>query len=277
MTPPVYTQGEPVDLLISVPERAGVTIVPSSISVSLTDQTGALIAGPTDVSPSLITGDVLSITVPSSQNQLPTGTPHGLRQAVTSFTTSDGVYTDTQTYILKSSAPLIRMVNSFILEPETYVTRFEMPPMPAWDQAQDDDRIAALTSAYRNMVQLRYRYPIGIASQSRIIDFGGLSIDDVYGRLYAVIADMAFFHELDYNGWPDSFQQALKRAQMAEANVLLQGDPVGDKRRQGIETETVGESSMTFRKIPDVSLAVSKEALIYLRGFLDNRVMLTRA
>ena len=78
---------------------------------------------------------------------------------------------------------------------------------------------------------------------ARILDFYGMSVDNVFGRIFMVLADIAFYTDIDFHGWPALFQNVLKRAQLREANYLLGGDPVALLRESGITSTAVGESS----------------------------------
>lgn len=276
MTTPVYKSGSPVAITVSLPNWAGAPLTPTAVSRVVTDEAGVVISDATPVALPAAGSTSFIVTVDGAFNEIPDGTPDGLRQVTTTITGAAGTFTDTQSYIVRSANPLVRMGNSFITWPETLLVRSQMTKLDGWDAADDDTRIAALVSAHRNMTQLRYRFPIGENFQSRIVDFYGMSVDNVFGRIFVVLSDIMFYGPQDYDGWPADFQQALKRAQMAEADNLLAGDPIGVKRAAGITGETIGESTMEFRKVPEIQMPVSRAALIHLRGYLNNAVLVAR-
>ena len=61
---------------------------------------------------------------------------------------------------------------------------------------------------------------------------------------------------------------AIAKAQIAEADFMMGGDTVEDKRRTGLMSETVGESSNMFRPGKPLVLAGSEKALRYLTGYI---------
>jgi hypothetical protein len=277
MTTPVYPESIPVGLTVAYPLWLGTALTPTAVSRVVTDQAGVIISDTTAVTVPAPGPTSISIPISSVFNTLAMGSTDGLRQVTTTMVTSQGTFTDVQTYILRSVTPLVRMDNSFVALPETALVRHAMTNLSGWDAASEDDRIAAMISAYRNMTQLRFRFPIGEKTQSRIVDFYGMSVDNVFGRIFVVIADIIFYSDADFQQWPADFRSALQRAQMAEADNLLQGDPIGVKRAAGIIGETIGESTMNFRKIPEIQTPVSRAALIHLRGYLDSNIMVARA
>lgn len=291
MATPAYTAGTDVTLTVPIPtDTDGNTVTPTAISYSVTDAAGVAIV--TGVSVTLPTPDpsatTLAVVIPAIDNTLipvavdpltgsvPFKSIRDLRVVTVTVTWATGTLDNTQSYIINNASPLIRMVNSFITWPETILARYEMSNLDGWDAASDPERVAALGLAWKNMLSLRYRFPIGVASQSRIMDFYGSSVDNVFGRIFMVMADISFYNAADFAAWPQLFTQALTRAQMAEANNILLGDPIGDKRNAGVLSETTGESSMSFRKVPEVRMPVCPSALIQLRGYIQTSVLVAR-
>lgn len=81
-----------------------------------------------------------------------------------------------------------------------------------------------------------------------------------------------------YSRYPTVFTTALCKAQVCEANVILTGDPIGDKIRSGLFSEKVGESSMMFRSgLGPLKTVVDRKTLEYLSGFTNNRITTTRS
>jgi hypothetical protein len=277
MTTPIYLSGAPVAITVNLPLWAGVPVTLTAISRVVTNEAGSTISGDTVVS--LPTGLETFVVVPVSGtlNTLSAGSTDALRQVTTTIVSPVGTFTDTQSYIVRSTAPLVRMSNSFITLPETILVRHAMTKLNGWDAATEDQQIAALISAHRNMTQLRYRFPIGENFQSRIVDFYGMSVDNVFGRIFVVLSDIMFYNETDYAGFPEDFQQALKRAQMAEADNLLGGDPIGAKRAVGIVSEDIGESRMKFQNIPEIQSPICRVAMNILRGYIVNAVLVGRS
>ena len=75
---------------------------------------------------------------------------------------------------------------------------------------------------------------------------------------------------------PTHFKDSLKQAQLIEACVILGGDPIGDRRDQGLLSKTVGESSEMFRAGMPTKHAISPTAMAELRGYIDRSVRISR-
>jgi hypothetical protein len=95
---------------------------------------------------------------------------------------------------------------------------------------------------------------------------------DITPRMWPLMTEDLFAQ------YPEAFREALKRAQVVEANQILTGDGYASRRKAGLMSESVGESSMMFKAgVRPLDLGISREALDYLTGFLNNRITTTRA
>lgn len=275
MTTPVYKSGSTVPVTVPLPLDGSDPLIPTAVSVTVRDETGVVI---TTLTPSLpVSGDTeITVEIAAGYNMLAANVRKAARAVEVVFTTAKGVFTDTAHYIVESNIQLVVLTNSFVTYPEALMVRTDIPTLNGWDAATDSARMAALMVAHWNMCAMRYRYRVGLAGQSRISDFGGTSTDP-YGRVYAQVSDIRNTLDYEWAEFPDDFKTALKRAQVVEADVLLKGDPVGDKRRSGIVSERIGESAMLFRQVPEAQFAISRDAMNHLKGFLVHGVRIARA
>jgi hypothetical protein len=75
----------------------------------------------------------------------------------------------------------------------------------------------------------------------------------------------------DFNALSADFLLDLRKAQIAEANNIVENSPIRDKIRAGIISETIGESSMFFRQAYPVNKSgLSDEAEVYLKKWVYN-------
>jgi hypothetical protein len=118
---------------------------------------------------------------------------------------------------------------------------------------------------------IRFAYQI---TGSNLNDQSRLTLIGDYATL--VQDDWREMTEEYFESFPLHFITALRRAQIAEANeVLSLGDP-SDKRKVGIMSETIGESSMMFRVGKPLELGLSHAALSILKGYVRTRISTTR-
>lgn len=61
---------------------------------------------------------------------------------------------------------------------------------------------------------------------------------------------------------------ALTRAQLIEANALLGGNPIEDRRRAGMLSDSVGESAIFMRTSKPLELSVYRDTAIALKGYI---------
>ena len=275
MTTPVYKSGTTVGITVALPVYGASVLIPTAISVSFRDETGVLID---TLSPTLPVSPATTVTfgVDGPSNTLGLNVRKGARTIETIFTTVQGTFTETTHYLLEATTQLVLLSNSFMTFPEALMIRSDLPAAPGWDSVTDSTRMAALMIAHWNLCAMVYKYRVGLAGQSRISDFGGVTTDP-YGRVFASVSDIRNTAAWEWAEFPDDFKTALKRAQLCEADSLLQGDPVADKRHSGIVSEKIGESAMTFLQVPEARFAVSRAALQYLSGFVVHSHRLSRA
>lgn len=268
---PVYPENTEVVVTVALPVFGGAPLIPSTVTRSVKDETGAIVspAEEVPVEGSAPGGAITSmdITIPASINGIPGR--RAARVVDVQFTTDKGVFDAQVIYLLESPEQLQRLKNSFVNAAEAQMTRRDMPRLDGWDAATEAERVAALVTAYRSLCRLTYRYRNHEAILQSRLTWGDPNFDG-----YIYIVDIETLTDEEWAQVPDKVREAIQRAQMAEADTLLRGDPVGDKRRAGIISETVGESSMFFRQTPEVRMSVSKEALEYLSGYIyrDTRI-----
>jgi hypothetical protein len=275
MTTPTYKSGSTVPVTVPLPFVDGASLIPTAVTVAVHDEAGVVLD---TISPALPTvgAEEIAFDIPANLNLLEPDARKGARQVEVEFTTSRGTFIETAHYLIESKTQLTPLVNTFQTYPEALMTRSDLAQASGWDAATDSMRIAALHLAHTAMCNMRYRYRVGINNQRRVRGFPGTRFDSD-GVAYTTVTDIRNTLPWEWAEFPQEFKDALKRAQIAEANAQLQGDPIGDKRRAGIVSETIGEASMFLKQVPEVQLPVSREALEHLRGFITYSVGIARA
>lgn len=67
---------------------------------------------------------------------------------------------------------------------------------------------------------------------------------------------------------PQSNINKMIRAVLVEANIIVGADPVGDRRRSGLLSDSNGESAQFFRQTRPFDAPMTKDALKYLSGLV---------
>lgn len=233
------------------------------------------------------------IVVPASLNQLAahsqadmdvhTIPTRGARVIEMHLTLTDGGNQVVMTYAfgLEPVAVLIPGVNSFQTYAQAQLAAAEIPGTPGWDAATDEERYAAMIEARWHMVKLSY-YLL-----NSNINFGQDSLnfvpEGVYESKYVATNGLFMFDgnlELlsasQYNALPERFKGALRKAQVAEADFILTGDPMADKRLAGLTSDTVGQTHQSYRSTKPLDLPCCKRALSYVSYFVQMNKRLSR-
>lgn len=227
-----YLAGQDVTLSIQLVSDDGTPIVASAVEYRLLNQDDVELIVKTPLATFNPSDPEAVVTISAAQNSLVSAVRE-LRVVELFLTTDSGVIALSSEYIVESTTILVSGVNSFQSYNAALMVGFETPNIEAWNEATKGARINALIAARRNIGKLYLRY-VGDSEMTRIIS----PFDD--GSITSLTA-------LQFDELPDEMKDAVRRAQVIEADYLLGGDPNGDIRRAGVMSSTVGESSQFFR------------------------------
>lgn len=261
---PTYPDGVKVTVTVDYPTVGGEEVVPTAIQYAVLDEAGDFLTTRTALTIDPEAGSTISADVAATFNTLANGAIRALRAVRFYFVTAAGEVPVTYRYIVEQASKLTVMVNSFQTFEQAILTRLELPSLDGWDSAAEADQIAALVTAHERMCRLSYRYRLG----QDAVEYDA-------NNVYWHITDIGRRTAADFAGWEPAFKTALKRAQVYEADQILKGDPIGDKRRDGIVSETIGEAKMFLNPRPPLRLALCREAMEVLGRYLyttNNRI-----
>jgi len=268
-----YPVGTAVTLRIPLIDLNGDPVTPTGLFARVTDEHGVERVPEAEVAVSEGATDV-EFTVPASANALPDGAVDGARTVTIRIETDAGTFTSEETYLLLAPVRLVIMDNSFQTYEQAVLEASRIPGLEGFAGASKVEQTRALMEAYRRLTKLGYRVrrPEDVDPQNVMYELGSYYQTITPRRWDALTLD----HYLTQ--LPEPFRQALRRAQVVEANEILRHDPIGEKRRAGLLSESIGESSMMFRSgVRPLDLGVSTAALNELAGYVEMRMTLTRA
>lgn len=175
------------------------------------------------------------------------------------LTLKDGnVYPLDVAYAVVPKEQLIVGYNSFQTQREAYLTALTTPNVVSWETASKEERISSMIEAHRRICGYYYNDSI-----YRGID--RLETSYEYGN------DISFMTAKDFAKLSPDFIKALKHAQIAESNTVIGGVSQSEElRRQGMISQTIGETQEIWRssKPIDFSVSVSRDALRYLSKYI---------
>lgn len=238
---PRYVSGFEVTISQEVTDAADHPTDALAASWSLIDENQALLSGPNDIA--IDNPRQLRFTIEAHLNEL-TGNA-GMRTVVIDYTTEQGAQRRIQRYVLISDTTLTPGVNSFGYFEELLLLAQSMPEQRAFLMAGEYEQQMALQRAWANIGYLPLdRQKLGVTSSS---DLDAAALGSIDSRALL----------------------ALRRAQIVEANFLLGGNPVEDRRRAGLISDSAGESTHYFRTSKPLVLAACREAVMELKGWLN--------
>lgn len=258
-----YVEGVIVEVVIPFTDDANQTFVPSALRAKLYDGDGVLLE---DFGAIAVSGTgSQAVSVHANYNQLGDDETRAARVLRVELTKPDTTLVRRSlSYAIEREQSLEVMTNTFLTYEGAEVLAMDFVSLPGWALADEDRRRSALVDAFRRLTAIPMRYWLR---------------DEKGNRLepeYIIYRDMWPTITLEmFRAFPLHFRSVLRRAQMVEANELLQGDTLGKKQRQGVISETIGESSMTL-KGNAVDYGVSSDTLKILTGYIYFNIGLAR-
>lgn len=263
----VYPAGTTVIVTVPFVNYNGDPVTPTALSVRVLDETDSLLATlSVDLEPESTEVDV---EIPAAYNNLAAGVTDGARAVELVMTTSEGSIPTTLHYALRTVVRLIVPSNSFQTFTQANLTAAKMANLTGWSSATDYQRQNALLMAYRRITRLSFKISY---DPGDLFTYAGMGEEVTVSR--AVWLTMT---EAEFGEYPADFREALCMAQIAEANEQLGGDLIGRKRRDGILSESIGESSMMFRTGKPLDFGICSEAMKFLQGYHNFTIRIGRA
>lgn len=262
-----YPEFQIVNIIIPFENPNGETVVPTAIVAVLLDGEERVIL---DYGNIVFdgAGSEVSVIIPGAHNTLQGDELQEVRRLAVEITHAGGSFSRSHAYVIEAEQSLQIMRNSFMTYDTALMMSSQFVNMTAFVNATDERRKAALVEAYRRIAELPMAYTIQNAE-------GVVLSEHKLNRANWGITNVDAFQ----TQFPTSFKRALRSAQLAEADSLLQGNVISQKHAQGIVSETIGESSVTLRAgfagAADGSL--SSGALALLSGYLDRNMKIGRA
>ena len=139
--------------------------------------------------------------------------------------------------------------------------------LDTWDEQEDGRKQGALREAWNRLSRIPFipwrEFETVPQNVERELSSGDFALNQI--TLEA------------WNALPSVFRDAVKRAQLIEAAVILDGDPTWDRRQDGLISKTVGESSEMFSSKKPAFSTISPKAYREVSGYIRRRISIGRA
>lgn len=257
-----YPAGLVVRVTLPLIDFNGDPVKPTTLAYSVSDLDD-LVLVPTTNHDFAANDTDADVTVQAVFNQLAAGEFSGGRIVRLFIGSAAGVHVQELVYGLRGYRRLVPPVNSFMTDAAAQVLAGDIPGLEDFIAAEATLRQAALIEAHTRIA----RIPLSPDATTHC--------RDVYDRQSWPDVTPAQFRLL-----PGAFKRALYRAQLIEANNLITGGGEDSRRANGVLSETIGDSSITFAAGSSASARTglgSKAALSELAGYIVRSATLVRS
>lgn len=259
--PAIYLAGSAVAVSLPLVDQAGAPFTATKIQCRVLDGANKVLLDE-DIAHEA-GAESISFTLPSALTALEAGRTRDIRDIEFACVTGDGrIVLLAMTIGVTARDALVVPDNSFLTFAEAQMLAFTIPALDEWYLASREARVQALIEAKFRLARRRYR-PLLEEDQNYIHDF------NAPGRL-----DTISLQQL--NALDPRFMQALRRAQLFEANAILTGDSV-DAPDDRLVSKTVGESTEVWRDGAPMTTFICPRAMRELAPYLISDVRIARA
>lgn len=258
-----YTPGKPATVSFALSDEAGNALTPTGLRSRILDENETVLQDWSSLALPAPMATEVSVTVLGALNILTPPAVRGARVIELEVTTADGTTVLSQTIMLQNSSVLAFGVNTFLPYPAAEVLSADFVPLQlaGWHASQRPEREQALIEAYARTIRLPFKMRFNEDQSMMVADGEYL---ELYGQPTIELMTPGQIAQL----WPQ-FLRALKRAQLLEADEILNGDPIRAARNSGLISNTTGESSQFFRTAKPLDIPVSPRAIEQLQGYIN--------
>jgi hypothetical protein len=262
-----FDEAHPVNLSFPCLDEAGRSLTVTAASYRIVDEVGTEILALTPVGGFTSGDDKVDITVSAVQNTLNAGQVEAIRKVIVEMTTASGVYPASQLYVIQSETPLVAGENSIQTYEQAILTMRHVYELNSFPSASEEDQRKALVEAYEAMSPFRIRTVDMMIGVNARAGSGMVSGEQNF------IGDLT---STDIDALDSRLSMALRKAQVVQADFLLTALSTERLQRDGVQSQTVGESSQFFSPRAPLKMPVCRKALEILGPWIVWSVKLGR-
>lgn len=264
-----YVAGSRIQITIPFTDHDGTDVTVTGLTAVLEDDEGTELATYAQTPGGSDTQAI--ITIATDKNTLASGVVSAGRALHVTLTTATHSIVTSVYYGLVSTQMLVVPTNSFQTFTQAIGRAAQMHDVDIFSAATDTLKKNALLEAHRRLTRFAYR----LTRQTTLDRQAYLDAHLDYGLIYP--GDWPSLTLAEFNDFPADFLEAIKFAQIVESNGLLTTGTPEEKRKLGLMSESIGESSMMFRPGKPANMGLQDNTFDMMRGFIDRQLRIGRA
>lgn len=283
MSLPVYLVNNEVKLTVELVDSAGNYINTNSVTYRVLDQDEKVLVASRPADDYVPGVTEVTVTIPSELNGINTSiNTREVRSVEVTCVTDNFTIAFSKSYAIELSDPLVTGLNSFQSYAQAQLTALDIPGIPAWQAASEDERIAAMVEARQHVIQLNF------SLLNSNVNFGQDQLTYVpegqyqsqyvaRNSLFLFNGNLGLLNPTQYLALPERFRKTLRQAQIVEADHILDGGGSDAKRQIGIIEDKIGETRQRYRATKALELPVCRRALSYMSYYVTFSKRIGRA
>lgn len=249
------------------------SFIPTAVSYRILNQEGLEVLPPTNIAGYLGESSV-NIFVSAAINHIKAGLTRDVRLIELRCSAVNEFAIVRENYFIETVNALETGINSYQSLQSAELISSEIANLTGWQSASRQEKITALQEARERVGKMSlHPYRGDYISQTRVMEpfvIDGVFADGAYGGLNGLSAER-------FLSLPPGFVKAIRKAQIAEANYILEGDSVESKERSGITSEKIGESMQTFKVAKKLQYPICSAAIMYISTYIVRSKKLGRS
>lgn len=283
MSLPVYLVNTEVKLTIELADSAGNYINANAVTYRVLDQDENVLV-PSTPAPAFIPGLArITIIIPPELNRINTtvGTRE-IRSVELTCVTADNTTAFSKSYGIELADPLVAGLNSFQSYAQAQLSALDIPNIPAWQAATEDERMAAMIEARQHVIQLNFsllnsNVNFGQDQLTYVPEGQYQSAYVARNSLFIFNGNLGLLNPTQFAALPERFRKCLRQAQIVEADHILDNGGLDAKRQIGLIEDKIGETSQRYRATKPLELPVCRRALSYMSYYITFSKKIGRA
>lgn len=263
-----YKPGTEVPLIFSLLDESGGVLAPLSMRFRILNEADIVMQDWLTLA--LPTTSEVNITISAAFTTLLPPATRALRTVELEVTTGLGTLALSESVLIQGITALAFGINTFQTYSQALLMAEDSVPsqIPGWCNYAREEREKALIEAFSRIMLL----PIEnhFSDEQSMLQFDTTFVRNFGPNL------LRYLSPVQLAALYPPLLAALKKAQLIEADDILNDDPIAKARKSGITSMTVGDSSNFFKAVNPLNLPICERALVHLQRWVRFTARISR-